>query len=151
MKVYNMNKTEVLETYDIEKGYLKQDILVTHIPAVKGAKGKGHYKVLKEYPNGGKEVEWVWDIPEVEAVEAKDEIEDIYIYIPYTAEELQKIEAEKEIVSLKEILEKYKEDVEQVELFGMERTDFEEKKKACANIITKLRELEKLLNKNYQK
>lgn len=50
-----------------------------------------------------------------------------------------------EIKQIKETLEKYKEDVEQVELFGMERTDYEEKKKLCSNMILQLRELEKSL------
>lgn len=45
----------------------------------------------------------------------------------------------------KAFLEKYKEDVEQVELFGMERADYEEKKKICAELILELRELEKVV------
>lgn len=49
------------------------------------------------------------------------------------------------IYLLKQTLAKYKEDVEQVELFGMERTDYEEKKKLCADMILELRELEKQL------
>ena len=48
-----------------------------------------------------------------------------------------------EIYSIKETLQKYKEDVEQVELFGMERKDYEEKKKACVDMVIRLRELEK--------
>lgn len=47
------------------------------------------------------------------------------------------------IAELKTLLQKYKEDVEQVELFGMERSDYEEKKKLCADFIIELRELEK--------
>lgn len=50
-----------------------------------------------------------------------------------------------EISQKKEMLEKYKEDVEQVELFGMERADYESKKKICADIVIELRELEKQL------
>jgi hypothetical protein len=50
-----------------------------------------------------------------------------------------------EISQKKALLEKYKEDVEQVELFGMERADYEDKKKICANIILELRDLEKQL------
>ena len=50
-----------------------------------------------------------------------------------------------EIAEKKQILEKYKEDVEQVELFGMKRDDYEEKKKACVELILELRELEKQL------
>lgn len=47
------------------------------------------------------------------------------------------------IAELKTLLQKYKEDVEQVELFGMERSDYEEKKKLCADFIIELRNLEK--------
>jgi len=50
-----------------------------------------------------------------------------------------------QISEKKYLLEKYKEDVEQVELFGMERADYEEKKKTCANLIIELRELEKVV------
>ena len=46
------------------------------------------------------------------------------------------------IYQLKEELKKWKEDVEQVELFGMTRTDYDEKKTRCAEIIKKLKELE---------
>ena len=47
------------------------------------------------------------------------------------------------IMLLKRQLEKYKEDVEQVELFGMERADYEQKKQMCRDLIAQLRELEK--------
>lgn len=60
---------------------------------------------------------------------------------PPTAEELKQIE----IQDLKRTLEKYKEDVEQVELFGMERADYEEKKRLCAEMIIELRKLEKVV------
>lgn len=43
----------------------------------------------------------------------------------------------------KQLLSKYKEDVEQVELFGMVRSDYEEKKKLCEKLVLELRELEK--------
>lgn len=47
-----------------------------------------------------------------------------------------------QIQELKSQLQKYKEDVEQVELFGMERSDYEEKKALCKDIVLELRELE---------
>lgn len=47
-----------------------------------------------------------------------------------------------QIAQLKAELNKYKEDVEQVELFGMERADYQEKKARCAEIIIELRKLE---------
>lgn len=47
------------------------------------------------------------------------------------------------IAILKQTLNKYKEDVEQVEMFDMQRDDYEQKKKACRDIILELRDLEK--------
>lgn len=47
-----------------------------------------------------------------------------------------------QISQLKGKLQKFKEDVEQVELFGMERADYEEKKAQCVSIIQQLRQLE---------
>lgn len=46
------------------------------------------------------------------------------------------------IYLLKEQIKKFKEDVEQVELFGMERDDYAEKKQLCKDIILELRQLE---------
>ena len=45
-------------------------------------------------------------------------------------------------------LQKYKEDVEQVELFGMQRADYEEKKALCVQIIEELRVLEAQLRES---
>lgn len=50
-----------------------------------------------------------------------------------------------QIKDKKELLQKYKEDIEQVELFDMEREDYENKKELCKNIVLELRELEKEL------
>jgi hypothetical protein len=98
MKVYNETKTAVLENYDLALGYLKSDkLFVAHHEAVEERKGEGHYETLTEYPNGGKDVEWVWDIEPQEAREAYDEYEDIQVYIPYTPEEL----AERELTVLR--------------------------------------------------
>lgn len=48
-----------------------------------------------------------------------------------------------EISEKKELLNKYREDVEQVDLFGIERADYTEKKKACKELVLELRKLEK--------
>ncbi|MBQ7912900.1 MAG: hypothetical protein IJ308_04030 [Clostridia bacterium] len=101
MKVYNEEKTQLLESYDLEKGYLKPDkLLVAHHEAVAGVPAKWHYETVKTYPNGGKDVKKVIDEPEVEAVETYDEFENIQVYIPYTEQEL----AQREIASLKQKL-----------------------------------------------
>ena len=48
-----------------------------------------------------------------------------------------------QIATKKALLNKYREDVEQVDLFGMERADYAEKKAACKTLVEELRELEK--------
>ena len=65
-------------------------------------------------------------------------------YVP-TAEQKAKIELEKTIREKKALLNKYREDVEQVDLFGMERADYEEKKILCKQLVYELREMEALL------
>ena len=102
MKIYNENKTIILTDYDLEKGYLKPDkLFIQHHDEVQAVEEQGHYETIAEYPNGGKDVEWVVDVPGVQAKEAYDEYEDIQVYVPYTAKEL----AEKEIAKLKEKLQ----------------------------------------------
>lgn len=49
-----------------------------------------------------------------------------------------------QIAEKKALLLKYREDVEQVDLFGMEREDYEEKKAACRTLVEELRALEKI-------
>ena len=60
-----------------------------------------------------------------------------------TAEQKAKIELAKTIQEKKALLNKYREDVEQVDLFGMERADYAEKKELCKQLVYELRELEK--------
>ena len=59
---------------------------------------------------------------------------------------MSKEEISMRIFGLKLDLNNYKEDVEQVELFGMQRTDYEQKKEKCKNIILELRQLEAQIN-----
>ena len=58
---------------------------------------------------------------------------------------LARIQAQ--IAEKKALLLKYREDVEQVDLFGMVRNDYEEKKAACRTLVEELRVLEKNLIK----
>lgn len=90
MRVFNQAKTQELTAYDLALGYLQKDkLFVAHHDAVEAVKEVGHYNVVAVYPNGGKDVEWVVDTPAVEAREAYDEYEEIFIYIPYSEEELE--------------------------------------------------------------
>lgn len=93
MRVLDKNDNE-LKDYDLAKGYLVDDkILAVHHKAVKGTKGKYHLEVIKEYPNGGKDVKVIWDEEPREAKEAWDEYESIQRFIPFTKEELAEIKA----------------------------------------------------------
>ena len=113
MKIYNESKTKILETYDVEKGYLKADKIfkehheaVPEVPAItvqakaaaitaNGGKveniGDKYYEVVAEFSNGGKTVKEIIETPAIPAKEAYDEYEDIQVYVPYTAEELAEI------------------------------------------------------------
>lgn len=118
MRVFNQDKTVELTEYDLAKGYLVDDELVTeheaeivHHPAVKAVEEQSHYEVIAEYPNGGKDVEKIIDVEAIEAKDAYDEVikeahidkEPIHIYIPYTTEEIAKRKA----ISLRSQLENY--------------------------------------------
>lgn len=100
------------EDIDPNAGKLVDETITVHHDAVEGVKEVSHVEVLKEYyqtgPDGepvldedghkivfGKDVQTVIDVPGVEAKAAYDEQEEIQRYIPYTAEELDKIAKEK--------------------------------------------------------
>ena len=94
MEIYNENM-ERIENPDLSLGYLKPSTRTEHHEAVQGVQEKWHYEVVKEYPNGGKEVQKVVDVPVVQAKAAWDEDIPIQIYVPYTQEELDTMEAER--------------------------------------------------------
>lgn len=101
MKVYNQDKTQILNVYDLNKGYLINDTIITHLEEIPFVEEKGHYETIAEYPNGGKDVEWVVDVKGVEYQPPKDIIEKINVYIPYTSEELKNKEYQKELQEIK--------------------------------------------------
>ncbi len=95
MRIIDESGIEV-ESPDLEKGYLKNDsLLIMHHEAVEGVKEEFHYETIAEYPNGGKDVKKVVDVPGVEAKEAWDEYEDVLRYVAYTEAELKIREYEK--------------------------------------------------------
>ena len=97
MRILNQNDIELTEEQiNLELGYLRPESIVSvHHEATEEVKEIGHYEVIAEYPNGGKDVAWVIDVPGIEAKEAWDEYEDIQRYVLYTEEELAAKEAEK--------------------------------------------------------
>lgn len=87
MRVFNQEKTQELTIYDLTKGKLLDDTITTTIQAVQGQEEVGHYEVIATYPNGGQDVEWIVDQPYIEAQPQREEVEQIQVYIPFTAEE----------------------------------------------------------------
>lgn len=100
MRIFDENDNELLK-YDSVKGYLKNDKrFVKHHEKLEAIQEEGHWETVAEYPNGGKDVEWVIDVPGVEAKDAWDEYEDILRYVPFTEQELTL----QRIAELKEML-----------------------------------------------
>lgn len=100
MRIIDENGNEI-STFDRTKGRVEgKQILLKHHEAVEAVEEVGHYEVVKEYPNGGKDVEWIVDTPGVEAKEAWDEFEDVLQFVPFSAAEL----AQQRIGELKQFL-----------------------------------------------
>ena len=102
MRVFNEDKTQELKEYDLNKGHLKLDkLFIRHHEAVEEIKEQWHYETIAEYPNGGRDVSKVIDVPYQAPQEKYDEYEDIYVYIPYTYEELEELNKPSELEILK--------------------------------------------------
>ena len=112
MRILDKDGIEI-ESPDMNIGYLKPEtVFLCHHPEVKSVDEVGHYEVVSEYPNGGKDLEWVVDIEGVEHSDAWDEYETIQRYVEYTPDELAAFEAyrnapsaEDRIAELEEALE----------------------------------------------
>ena len=123
MKIYNESKTQEITNPDLSLGRLVADkILIAHHDAVPAVVGKTSEELAKEwqesgkevffneqrglwyyvdqkFDNGGRSVKAIYPVQAVEAKEAWDEYEDLYIYVPYTENELSVISAKKKISS----------------------------------------------------
>lgn len=93
-EIYNENM-EHIENPDLTLGYLKPDTRVEHHNAIEGVTEVWHYETIAEYPNGGRDVRKIIDVLGVAAQAAWDEEIPIQIYMPYTQEELDRIESER--------------------------------------------------------
>ena len=94
MEIYN-ERMELIEKPELLLGYLRPGTRTEHHAAVQGVAEQWHYETVAEYPNGGKDIRKVIDVPGVAARDAWDEEIAIQIYTPYTAEELAQMEAER--------------------------------------------------------
>lgn len=96
MDIYDEQGSPVT-AYDPAKGRLEMQKRIHHHEAVEAVEEQGHWETVAEYPEtGGKDVQWVVDVPGVEAREAWDEEETYWLYIPYTEEELAQMEADRD-------------------------------------------------------
>ena len=93
-EIYNKNM-ERIEHPDLTMGYLRPGTRTEHHEAVEGVQEVWHYETVAEYPNGGKDIRKVVDVPGVAAQEAWDEEIPIQIYVPYTQDELDRMEEER--------------------------------------------------------
>ena len=92
MRILDIDGKE-LKSPDLSMGYLTEEkILIAHHEAVEAVEEQWHYETTAVYPNGGKDIAKVIDVPGVEAREAWDEFETVQRYIPYTEEELAAME-----------------------------------------------------------
>lgn len=93
-EIYTENM-ERIEHPDLTRGYLKDSVRTVHHEAVEGVQEVWHYETITEYPNGGKDVRKVVDVPGVEEKAAWYEDIPIQIYVPYTQEELDRMKEER--------------------------------------------------------
>ena len=90
---------------DLSKGKLVNDTLIEHIPEQQEIKEQWHYETIKEYPNGGKDVEKVIDVVGQPYIAEHDEVEDILVYKPYSEQEIKVIKNNNRIAELKQKLQ----------------------------------------------
>ena len=102
MRILDENGKELREV-DFTNGYYVEDqIVIAHHPAQEYIPEQYHYEIIAEYPNGGRDVVKIVDVPRQEAREAWDETEDILRWHWYTQDE---IEARKKFQDMKDALE----------------------------------------------
>lgn len=101
MRIFNQDKTVELTEYDLEKGFLKDDVIETDVPEQPAVEEVWHYETVRVYKNGGRDVKKVIDVEGSPYVPAHVDIEHIGIYVPYTERELACMAAQREIAELK--------------------------------------------------
>ena len=87
MKIIDENGAAI-EAPDLTRGYLTDSTEEIIHPAVEGVEEQWHYETVAEYPNGGRDVRKVIDVPGVPAQAAWTEQVPVQRYIRYTEEEL---------------------------------------------------------------
>ena len=105
MKIYDKDFTEIMD-YQPDMGWIQEATRTIHHPAIEGRAEEGHYETIREYPEtGGKDVRWVVDVPGIKAQDAYDEEENYYLFTPWTDEELEQIQKDREKPTAEELLQ----------------------------------------------
>ena len=99
-EVYDENGN-LLTEYDLSIGKLVDDIRTVHHDAVEAVEEVWHYETMNR-DGGGETGRIVIDVPGAFAQDAWDEEIPIYVYIPYTQEELAAMEAEQNRPTMEE-------------------------------------------------
>ena len=94
MEIYD-EKMERIVDPDLTLGWLEDTVRRVEHEEVPAVQEIWHYETAAEYENGGRDVVKVVDVPGVPAREALEENVPIQIYHPYTQEELDRMEAER--------------------------------------------------------
>ena len=106
MRILDENNVEITAP-ELSLGHLvEEEVFVAHHPAVEEVPEQWHYETVNDYPNGGKDVVKVIDVPGMEAKDAWDEYETIKRYVPYTEEELAALEEARNKPTLESRVEK---------------------------------------------
>jgi len=101
MEIYNEQMERIGEP-DLALGWMENTVRTVYHAAIDAVEEIWHYETAAEYPNGGKDVRRVIDIPGVQAREAWEEEIPVQIYHPYTKEELEKMKQEAEKPTMEE-------------------------------------------------
>lgn len=167
MKIFNSDKTVELSESEIDyqRGYLKPDKrIIAHreatpfikgqtvdeqvaeltaqgIEVFKGPDGAWH-KVIKVYPNGGKESELIIEIPDTPAQSAVDEFEDILVYTEYSAADLNAIASAARIRELQGRLQELDYDINACEDGVIKAKTLEEYRAERVTVRNELRTLQ---------
>lgn len=92
MRILDDLNNEIFE-YNKNTHYLIEDtILIAHHDEIPEVKEEGHYEIIAEYNNGGKDVKWIVDIPKQEYKPAWDEYENVLRLMPFSKNELHNAE-----------------------------------------------------------
>lgn len=94
----------VVENPDLTLGYLVGGTEPVEHPAVEGVEEQWHWETVTEYPNGGRDVRKVIDVPGVPAQAAWTEQVPVQRYIRYTEEELAARKKERQQAEAREKL-----------------------------------------------